>query len=117
MDLIRLEVHGPETSHVPYCKTIMDVANHPSVGVCWNCNQSDLEDGGFDKNFDLLKAKIFSVHMRDLYLEEYPFRRLLTRLNESGFTGFCLAEIPPTTDPVRLMHYFRALWLAYQNLL
>ena len=115
--VIRLEIHGSETSHVPYCKKIIDVADRKNVGVCWNSNQTDLEDGGFDQNFDLVKNKIFSVHMRDLYLEEYPFRKLLTRLNETGFSGFCLAEIPPSTDPVRVMKYFRALWLAYQNLL
>ena len=51
--------------------------------------------------------RIFSVHMRDLFLEEYPFRKLLTRLNESGFKGYCLAEIPPSSDPVRVMKYFR----------
>jgi hypothetical protein len=64
-----------------------------------------------------VKNKIFSVHMRDLYLEDYPFRRLMTRLNEIGFSGFCLAEIPESNDAVRLMKYYRALWLAYQNLL
>jgi sugar phosphate isomerase/epimerase len=114
---IRLEVHGTGTSLLPHIKTIMDVANHPMVGVCWNSNQSDLEGQGFDSNFDLVKGRIFTVHMRDLYLEEYPFRRLLTRLNESGFTGYCLAEIPQSTDPVRVMKYFRALWLAYQGML
>jgi hypothetical protein len=55
--------------------------------------------------------------MRDLFLEEYPWRRLLTRLNEIAFTGFCLAEIPPSADAVRVMKYYRALWLAYQGLL
>ena len=114
---IRLEVHGTGTSLLPHIKTIMDVANHSAVGVCWNSNQSDLEGEGFDHNFDLVKNKIFSVHMRDLYLEEYPFRRLLTRLNETGFGGYCLAEIPESKDPVRVMKYFRGLWLAYQNLL
>lgn len=114
---IRLEIHGNPTSHVPYMKTVMDVANHPQVGVCWNCNQTDLEDGGFDQNFALVKKKIFTVHMRDLYLEEYPFRKLLTGLNDSSFTGFCFAEIPESKDPVRLMKYYRSLWLAYQNLL
>ena len=87
------------------------------MGACWNSNQSDLEGEGFDHNFDLVKHKIFSVHMRDLYLEEYPFRKLLTRLNDVGFSGYCLAEIPSSTDPVRVMKYFRALWLAYQGLL
>ena len=114
---IRLEVHGSETSLLPNIKRIIDVAIHKNAGVCWNSNQTDLDGAGFDHNFDLVKDKIFSVHMRDLYLAEYPFRRLLTRLNEIGFSGYCLAEIPPSTDPFRTMHYYRALWLAYQNLL
>jgi sugar phosphate isomerase/epimerase len=114
---IRLEVHGKDTSLLPNIKSIMDAADHKNVGVCWNSNQSDLEGQGFDYNFNLVKDKIFSVHMRDLYLEEYPFRKLLTRLNETQFNGFCLAEIPESKDPVRVMKYFRALWLAYQGLL
>jgi sugar phosphate isomerase/epimerase len=114
---IRLEVHGSETSLVPNIKTIMDVADHKNVGVCWNSNQTDLDGGGFDHNFDLLKNKIFTVHMRDLYLDEYPFRKLLAVLNQAGFTGYCLAEIPESNDPLRVMRYFRSLWLAYQSLL
>ena len=114
---IRLEVHGTGTSLLPNIKKIMDVAGHKSVGVCWNSNQTDLEGEGFDYNFNLVKDKIVTVHMRDLFLEEYPFRRLLTRLNEIGFAGFCLAEIPDSTDPVRVMKYYRALFLSYQNLL
>ncbi len=114
---IRLEVHGKESQEVPNIKSIMDTANHPNVGVCWNSNQTDLDGEGFDHNFDLLKNKIFTCHMRDLYLDEYPFRKLLTRLNESGFSGYCLAEISESPDPVRVLKYFRSIWLAYQNLL
>jgi hypothetical protein len=87
------------------------------VGVCWNSNPTDLAGEGFEHNFDLVKDKIVAVHLRDLYLSEYPFRRLFARLNQAGFTGYCLAEIPPSADPVRVMRYFRALWLAYQDLL
>jgi len=114
---IRLEVHGTGTSLLPNIRTIIDVADHPNVGVCWNSNPTDLDGDGFDKNFDLVKHKMFVVHLRDLFLEDYPFRKLFRRLNEIHFTGFCLAEIPPSTDPVRVMKYFRALWLAYQDLL
>jgi sugar phosphate isomerase/epimerase len=114
---IRLEVHGNPTSQVPYCRRIMDVASHPQVGVCWNCNETDLAGEGFDANFALLKSRIFTVHMRDLFWEEYPFRRLLNGLNQGGFTGFCFAEIPESSDPLRVMKYHRALWLAYQGLL
>jgi sugar phosphate isomerase/epimerase len=112
-----LEVHGSGTNLLPHIKTIMDVANHPQVGVCWNSNQTDLAGDGFDHNFNLVKKKIFTVHLRDLYLEEYPFRRLFALLNESGFTGFCFAEIPASPDPLRVMKYYRSLWLAYQGLL
>ncbi len=115
--VIRLEIHGNGTSLVPHIKTILDNASHPAVGACWNSNQSDLGGEGWDHNFNLVKDRILSVHMRDLFLEEYPWRKLVTRLNETGFKGFCLAEIPGSTDPVRVMKYYRALWLAYQGLL
>jgi sugar phosphate isomerase/epimerase len=114
---IRLEVHGAATALLPNIKAIMDVADHKNVGVCWNSNPTDLDGDGFDHNFNLVKNKIFSVHLRDLYLEDYPFHQLFTRLNETGFKGYCLAEIPESTDPVRVMKYFRSLWLTYQNLL
>jgi sugar phosphate isomerase/epimerase len=112
-----LEVHGGGTSLLPHVKKIMDVASHPQVGVCWNSNPTDLAGDGFDHNFALVKQKIFTVHMRDLFLEDYPFRKLLTALNDSGYTGYCFAEIPASTDPVRVMKYYRSLWLAYQGLL
>jgi sugar phosphate isomerase/epimerase len=111
---IRLEVHGSGTSLLPHIKTILDTANHPQVGVCWNSNQTDLEGQGFDANFDLVKDKIVEVHLRDLFLAEYPWRRLLTRLNGIGYASFCLAEIPESPDPLRVMRYFRGLWLAHQ---
>lgn len=114
---IRMEVHGSGTSFPPHIKTMMDIANHKNVGVCWNSNPTDLDGKGFDHNFNLLKNKIFTVHMRDLHLEDYPFRKLLTGLNDCGFAGYCLAEIPDSPDPLRIMRYYRSLWLAYQNLL
>jgi len=114
---IRVEVHGPGTSLLPNIRKILDAADQRNVGITWNSNQTDLEGQGFDHNFDLVKDRIFCVHMRDLYLDEYPFRRLLTRLNEIGYQGYCLAEIPDSPDAVRVMRYFRSLWLAYQGLL
>jgi len=111
---LRLEVHGAGTSLLPHIRTIIDVANHPNVGVCWNSNATDLEGQGFDHNFNLVQPKIFAVHMRDLFIADYPWRRLLQKLNQIGFSGFCLAEIGESTDPLRVMRYFKALWLAYQ---
>lgn len=113
---IRLEVHGNGTSQLPHIRTIMDHARHPNVGVCWNSNQTDLDGSGFEVNFDLVKDRIVSVHLRDLFLEGYPWRRLFARLAESGFRGYTMAEIPESQDGVRVMRYFRGLWLAQQGL-
>jgi sugar phosphate isomerase/epimerase len=114
---IQLEVHGEATSRVPRVRKILDYGgNHPGVRICWNSNQNDLLDGGFDANFKLLRDQIGQVHMRDLFLEEYPWRKLLTSLSEMKFGGYCFAEIPDSTDPIRVLKYYRALFRAYQNL-
>jgi sugar phosphate isomerase/epimerase len=114
---IQLEVHGQTTSRVPNIRKILDHAgNHPGVRVCWNSNQVDLDDGGFEANFALVRDQIGQVHMRDLFLEEYPWRALLTRLSATKFGGYCFAEIPESADPVRVLKYYRALFLAYQGL-
>ena len=113
---IRLEVHGRDTGLLPNIRAIMDAADHDNVFACWNSNQSDIVNGSVRSSFDLVRGIIRLVHMRDLYLEEYPWRELLGLLKESGYAGFCLAEIQESPDPERVMRYFRALWRAYQGL-
>jgi sugar phosphate isomerase/epimerase len=114
---IQLEVHGPETQRVPRIRKIFDYGgNHPAVRACWNSNQTDLLDGGFDGNFKRLRDQIGQVHMRDLFLEEYPWRSLVTSLAGMNFQGYCFAEIPESDDPVRVLKYFRGMFRAYQGL-
>ncbi len=113
---IRLEIHGPETERVKYAQRILEIANHPMVVANWNSNQTDLEEGGLEQNFNRVAKKIRHVHMRDLYLEEYPWRKLVTLLAGINFEGYCCAEIPESNDPIRVMHYFRAVFLSYQGL-
>jgi sugar phosphate isomerase/epimerase len=114
---IQLEVHGTQTSRLPAIRQMLDHAgNHPAVQVCWNSNPTDLLDGGFQAGFDLVKHQIGQVHMRDLFVEEYPWRSLLTQLVAMRFGGYCFAEIPESTDPVRVLKYYRALFRAYQGL-
>ena len=115
--MIQLEVHGAETQRVPRARKILDYGgNHPNVRACWNSNQTDLLDGGFDANFKLLRDQIGQVHMRDLSLEEYPWRKLVSSLAAMKFQGYCFAEIPESTDAVRVLQYFKALFRAYQGI-
>jgi len=114
---IQLEVHRETTSRLPRIRKILDYGgNHPDVRICWNSNQTDLLDGGFDANFRLVRDEIGQLHMRDLFLEEYPWRRLLAALSDMKFDGYCFAEIPESADPLRVLQYFRGLFRAYQNL-
>jgi len=85
--------------------------------VCGNSNPTDLEGQGFAHNFNLVQKKIFTVHRQNLYLDDYPFRKLLTRLSGWGYSGFCFAEIAGSSDPFRVMKYYRSPWLADQNFL
>ena len=115
--VVQLEVHGPETQRVPRVRKILDYGgNHPNVRACWNSNQTDLLDGGFDANFARLRSQIGQVHMRDLSLEEYPWKQLISSLAAMKFGGYCFAEIPESTDAVRVLGYFKALFRAYQGL-
>ncbi len=114
---VRVEVHGPGTSRLEYIQKIMQISDHPMVTVNWNSNQTDLVGETLEQNFARVSTKIRHVHMRDLYLEEYPWRKLINLLSGIKFEGYCCAEIPESSDPLRVMRYFRALFLAYQGVL
>jgi hypothetical protein len=111
---VRLEVHGRETSRLPYIRKILDYADEENLSLCWNCNPTDLDDGGLVRNFALVSERIRFVHMRDLSLSEYPWKTLFVLLADCGYTGYCCAEVPESCDPLRVMYYYRALFEAYQ---
>ena len=104
-----LEPHGPGTTHPPYIRRIMEVADHPKVGVCWNSNPADVVDGSVREYFTLLQPWIRSVHITELW-NSYPWREFFSLLRQSGYDGYCLTEIPDSPEPERLMRYYAALW-------
>lgn len=112
---IRVEVHGAVTSLLPNMAEIIARADHPNVSVCWNSNPTDVgPDGSIAAQFALVKDRITEVHLHDLTDEKYPWRELFALLKGIGYDGFTLAEIPYSTDPERVLKYFRSLWKAYQ---
>lgn len=111
---IWVEVHGRGTSELPRMRTIMEHADHPWVFVCWNCNSGDVKDGSIRENFGLVEQWVREVHLRDLF-NSYPWPELFELLQASNFDGFTNAEIPESSDPERVMRYFRGLWLALKR--
>ena len=89
---IRLEVHGG-CSPLPVIKAIMDVADHPNVGVCWNCNSQDLQGEGLEHNFNLVKGRFGdTVHIRELNIGSYPYQELMNLFVGMDYAGWILLE-------------------------
>ncbi len=108
---IRLEVHGKGTREPAVIRKILDAADHPNVAVCWNSNPGETINGSLQQNFDLLKHKLArTVHIHDLYDTAYPYRELFALLKATNYDGYCLSESPATTDPLRVMRYYKAMW-------
>ena len=108
---IWVEVHGPDTSHPPNIRRIMEAADHPKVGVCWNSNATDVVDGSVKEYFELLQPWVWSVHITELADPRYPWRELFGLLRESGYSGYCLAELPyESAEPERFLSYYASLW-------
>lgn len=112
--VIRVEMHGAVGDAVAM-RRVIDVADHPNVWLCWNSNlHFDVdESGSIRTDFDLVADKLGLVHLHDLTDEAYPWRELFSLLRAHGYDGYCLAECsPPSSDPERVLQYFRALYLA-----
>jgi len=89
---IRLEVHGG-CSPLPIIKAIMDIADHPNVGVCWNCNSQDLQGRGLEHNFNLVKDRFAdTVHIRELNIGSYPYQELVNLFVAMSYGGWILLE-------------------------
>lgn len=95
---IRLEVHG-QCAPLPYIAEIFSYVEQPNVGVCWNCNQQDLEGEGLEHNFHLVREDFGrTVHVRELDSENYPYQQLFNLLASTDYNGWVLLEARTNPD-------------------
>jgi len=131
---IWVEVHGPGTMLPSNMHRILSVANHPAVGACWNSDDTDVVDGSVKPSFELLKPWLRSCHINELcrtvspwgsklhatgekmppgfpqWQQPYPWHELFALFRSTGFDRYTYAEVPESCEPIRFMHYYRALW-------
>jgi sugar phosphate isomerase/epimerase len=113
---IRVCVHGQGTNSVPVIKKIIDYSQSPYVYVNWNCDPSDPQGPGLESNFNSVKDRIKGVHLHDLHDPSYPYRQFFKLLFESGYKGYCNAEVGRVScEPVEFMKVYKGLFLALQN--
>jgi sugar phosphate isomerase/epimerase len=114
---IWVEVHGNGTQHPPHMKRIMEVCGHPSVGLTWNSNPTDIKDGSVAEYLHLLRPWIRSCHINEVYKDatgQYPYRELFRLLRETGYDRVTLVEVgrsmPDAGAGEELLRYYKALW-------
>ena len=89
---IRLEVHG-SCARLPLIERILEVADHPAVGVCWNSNDSDLAGDGLEHNFARVRQRLAdTLHVRRLDEQRYPYKKLFGLLRQQQWDGWMLLE-------------------------
>jgi sugar phosphate isomerase/epimerase len=108
---IRLEVHG-DCSPPPIMKQIIDIADHPNVGICWNSNGADLQGDGLEHNLNLLKARFGATcHVRPLSTPGYPWDQLVKLLVQRDYGGWVLLEAGGAPqDPIAALTEQRKLF-------
>ncbi|MEP7257860.1 MAG: sugar phosphate isomerase/epimerase family protein [Flavitalea sp.] len=109
---VRLEVHGRETQELPNIKSILDVAVHPRVAICWNCNPEDVNGKGLDYNFNLVKDRLGdTVHIHEMNNLGYPCADFIQLLKKNDYSGWLLLECSSEPqDKVAAMTEQRNLW-------
>jgi sugar phosphate isomerase/epimerase len=119
---IWVEVHGVGTQDPPHMKTIMEVCNHPSVGITWNSNPTDIKDGSIKEAFEMLKKWIKSCHINDLNKQDapkdkgfYPYRELFQLLREIKYNRYTLIEegkaIDDPNEGIEYLKKYKRRWL------
>jgi sugar phosphate isomerase/epimerase len=116
-----VEVHGNGTQHPPYIKTIMEHCGHPQVGLTWNSNKSDIQNGSVAEYFKMLRPWVRSCHINEIYKDlrgEYPYRELFRLFRETGYDRVTLVEVGqkmPDVAGEELLRYYKALWTELAN--
>ena len=114
---IWVEVHGAATAVPKNVKAIMDACGHPSVGLTWNSNPTDLDEKkSVAEAFDLLKPWIRSCHINDLENDKagkYPYRELFKLLRGIGYDRYTMCEVGKSYDVAegtKFLKDYKKLW-------
>jgi len=107
-----LELHG-DFSYWEYTLRAVQIANHPRIGVVYNCNTSEIAYGSIGQFLEPIKPYLRHVHMHELE-NVYPYQALFRFEKNIGYTGYNSVESDtPSTDPERIIHIYALLYRAW----
>jgi sugar phosphate isomerase/epimerase len=111
---IRFEMHG-DLNPWPYSVEVMELTDHPSVGLIYNSDPRDVVSGSIHETLEHVRPWLRHVHVHDLS-DPFPYRELFGFLADMAYDGYVVAELPDSSDPERVLRYFCGLWQAYVDL-
>jgi len=110
------EMHGAGTAEPARMRRIMEIADHPAVGVTWNSNSQDIKNQTIRNSFEMMRRWIRNVHINEL-TSGYPYRELFILLRSMGYDRYTMIEIqafqtenPAPKDVIRFLTFYKALW-------
>jgi sugar phosphate isomerase/epimerase len=114
---IWMEVHGEGTADPKVTHSIMKATQHKNVGLCWNCNETDMVNGSVKEGFELLRPWLRTIHLKDLAATAYPYpwQEFFGLLHATGFDGWEFCEAQPNPETERFLRWYKALWTAYNR--
>lgn len=104
---VLLEMHG-DFNDWRTASVAAEWANHPLVGIVYNCDQRDIVDGSVRECFEGVQHLLRHVHFHSL-LVDYPYKELLGLLKGMDYKGYLSAELPASDDPETVMGLTAAL--------
>ena len=112
---VDLEMHGEFLSKE--AARTADLADHDNLGLIFNSDPRDVENGSVAHVFDASGDRIHHIHMHHLTEVDFPYRAMLRLLVARGYDGYLSAEMGKTDgDPELILAYYARLFRAYVDL-
>lgn len=111
---VLLEMHG-QFNFWGFARGAVEHANHPRVGIVYNCDQRDMVGGSIAAVYSQVRQHIRHVHMHE-FTRGYPYPELFGLLLRDGYEGYLSSELgqevpPPEQFLLMYASLFRA-WVA-----
>jgi len=109
---LRFEMHG-DFNQWEYAVKVVKEADDGGVSLIYNSDPRDVINGSVAETIGHVIKYVKHIHMHELTDPKYPYTEMLRIFKMAGYTGYCVAEIQESPDPIRVLRYYKALWDAY----
>jgi len=105
---VNLEMHG-QFNFWKYALRAVEIADHPRVGIVYNCDMPDLVGGSVSATYSYVQPRIRHIHMHDL-TDPFPYRELFGLLKQDRYAGYLSSEVQGGPGAERIAAYYAALF-------